>query len=82
MPHIIKALATVPLSEEPIHFSKLDIKDWLWRMVCTVVEEWNFAYVLTNNTEAPTELLILSALQMGWKLSPCFFHVASETTRL
>ena len=26
MPRIIKALATPPLPEEPIHFSKLDIK--------------------------------------------------------
>ena len=25
--HIIEALATAPLSEDPIHFSKLDIKD-------------------------------------------------------
>ena len=27
MPHIIEALATVPLSENPIHFSKFYIKD-------------------------------------------------------
>ena len=26
MPHIIEALATAPLSEDPIHFNKLDIK--------------------------------------------------------
>ena len=35
-PHIIEALATAPLSENPIHFSKLDIKYGLWRMVCAV----------------------------------------------
>ena len=34
IPHIIKALATSPLYEDPIHFSKLDIKDGFWRMVC------------------------------------------------
>ena len=39
MPRIIEALATAPLLEEPIHFSKLDIKDRLWRMVCAVGEE-------------------------------------------
>ena len=38
MPRIIEALATPLLSEDPIHFSKLDIKDGLWRMVCAVGE--------------------------------------------
>ena len=49
--------------------------------MCAIGEEWNIAYVLTNHPEAPTELVILSALKMGWKLSPCFFHVASEIAR-
>ena len=66
MPRIIEALATAPLSEDPIHFSKLDIKDGFWIMVCAIGEEWNFAYVLPNHPEAPTELVIQSALQMGW----------------
>ena len=81
MPQIIEALATAPLSEDPIHFSKLDIKYGLWRMVCAVGEEWNFAYVLQNYPEAPIEFLIPSALQMGWTFSPFFFHVASEKAR-
>ena len=80
MPCIIEVLATTPLSEESIHFSKLDIKDGFWRMVCAVGEEWNFTYVLPNHPEAPTELVVPSALQMVWTLSPCFFHMASETT--
>ena len=46
MTRIIKALATAPLSEDPIHFSKLDIKDGFWRMVCAFGEECNFSYVL------------------------------------
>ena len=49
-------------------------------MVCAVGEEWKFAYVLPNHPEAPTELVILFALQMGWALSHCFFHVTSETS--
>ena len=36
MPHIVKALATAPLSEDTINFSKLDIKDGFWRIVCAV----------------------------------------------
>ena len=48
-------------------------------MVCEVAEECNFAYVMKNNPEALTKLVIPSAMKMGWTLSPCFFHVASET---
>ena len=81
MPCIIEALATDPLSKDSVLWSKLDIKDGFWRMVRAVGEEWNFAYVLTNNLEAQTELVILSALQMGWTFSPCLFHVASEKAR-
>ena len=81
IPRIIEALSTAPLSEDPIHFSKLDIKDGFWRMVCAVVEEWNLAYILPNHPEAPTKLVIPSDLKMGWTLSPCLFHVESETAR-
>ena len=68
MPRIIEALATAPLSDDPIHFNKLDIKYGFWVIVCAVGEEWNFAYVLKNHPEAPSELVIPSALQMGWTL--------------
>ena len=81
MPRIIEALATALLSEEPIQFSELDIKDEFWRMVCAVGEEYNLAYVLPNHPKSPTELVIPSALQMGWTFSHWFFHVLSETAR-
>ena len=81
MPCITEALTTAPLYEEPTHFSKLYIKDGFWRMVCAVGEECNFAYVLPNHPEAPTELVTPYALRIGWSLSHCFFHVASETAR-
>ena len=32
MPRIIEALVTSPLSEDPIHFSKMDIKYGFWIM--------------------------------------------------
>ena len=79
IPRIIEALATAPLSEDPIHLSILDIKYGFWRMVCAVGEECNSSYVLPNHPEAPTELVVPSALQMGWTLFLCLFHVASET---
>ena len=81
MPRIIEALATALLSEEPINFSKLDIEDGFWRMVCAVGEKWYFSYVLLIHLEAPTELVILYALQIGCTLSPRFSHVTSETAR-
>ena len=37
-PRIIKELAIPPLSEDPIRFSKLDINNGFWRMVCAVGE--------------------------------------------
>ena len=70
MPRNIEALAIATLSEDPIHFSKLDIKYGFFRMVCAVGKEWNFAYVLPNHPEVPTDLVIPSDLQMGWTLSP------------
>ena len=56
MPRIIEALSKDPLSEDPIHFIKLGIKYGFWRMLYAVGEECNFAYVLPNRPEAPTEL--------------------------
>ena len=50
-------------------------------MVCEVEEECRFFYVVPNHLESPTELVISSGLQMGWTLSPYFFHVVSETAR-
>ena len=55
MPHIIEVLATAPLYDDPIHFSKLNIKYGFWRMVFAVGEEWNFTHVLPNHPEAPTD---------------------------
>ena len=81
LPRIIEALATADPSKGDIRFSKLDIKDGFWRMVCREGEEWNFAYILPNHEGEPVEVVVPSALQMGWALSPPFFCAASETAR-
>ena len=80
-PRIVEALATAPENGKPILFSKMDIKDGFWRMVCAAGEEWNFAYVLPTEPGGEVILVVPSALQMGWTLSPPFFHSASETAR-
>ena len=81
LPRIIEALASAPLEDGDIMFSKLDIKDGFWRMVCEKGQEWNFAYVLPSHPGHPPEIVVPSALQMGWVLSPPFFCAASETAR-
>jgi len=83
LPRIIEALAFAPKGEDdgPIMMSKLDIKDGFWRMVCEAGQEWNFAYILPNKPGEPIEIVVPSALQMGWALSPPFFCAASETAR-
>lgn len=81
LPRIIEALANAPADGGDIMFSKLDIKDGFWRMVCEEGKEWNFAYVLPNHPGEPVEIVVPSALQMGWALSPPFFCAASETAR-
>ena len=40
---MIEVLAAAPLDGDDIMFSKLDIKEGFWRMVCEEGEEWNFA---------------------------------------
>ena len=67
---MIEALAATPMDGGDILFSKLDIKDGFWRMVCEEGEEWNFSYVLTNQKGGPVEIVVPSVLQMGWALSP------------
>ena len=62
-------------------FSKLDIADGFWRMVCEGGQEWNFGYVLPAHSGGKIEIVIPSALQMGWAESPAFFCAASEIAR-
>ena len=83
LPRIIEAMANAPPTETAgaIVWSKLDIKDGFWRMVCKEGEEWNFAYILPNHPGQEVEIVVPSALQMGWVLSPPFFCAASETAR-
>jgi hypothetical protein len=81
IPRILWTLATSP-HPSPFLFAKVDIKDGFWRMRVRDEDSWNFAYVLpkTNPTD-PTQLVIPSALQMGWTQSPPYFLAATETAR-
>ncbi len=55
-------MASAPLEGRDIMFSKLDVKNGFWKMVCQAGEEWNFAYILPNHPGQPVETVVPSAL--------------------
>ena len=84
MPRIIFWMASQPLDEGPILFSKFDIKDGFWRVGTDPAKQHEFCYALPPaEDDDPSDPLILvpSALQMGWTSSPPFFCAATETGR-
>ena len=81
LPRIIAALAEAKPEDGPIFFSKMDIKDGFWRMICEEGAEWNFCYVLPALPGDEPEIVVPTSLQMGWTLSPAYFCTASETGR-
>ena len=50
-------------------------------MDCKVGEEWNFAYVLPQEPNEPTKLVIPTSLQIGWVESPPYICAATKTVR-
>ncbi len=50
-------------------------------MVVVQGAEWSFAYVLPQKVDQPICLIVPNVLQMGWKDSPGYFCLASETAR-
>ena len=67
--------------DEKIFMAKWDVKDGFWRLQCREGEEWNFAYVLPQESGRPIQLVVPTSLQMGWIESPPYFCAASETAR-
>ncbi len=61
-----------------ILFSKLDISNGFWRLVVTNNCSFNFAYVLPQLQGQPIRIVVLLAMQMGWKESPAYFCAKTE----
>jgi hypothetical protein len=80
LPRLLDFMKEVP-AEEHIHFSKLDLADGYWRMIVEEDARWNFAYVMPGAPGAPIQVVVPSALQMGWNESPAYFCATTETTR-
>ena len=77
------ALHFVP--NTPFILSKCDIKDGFWKMVVSLLDAWNFLYVLPPLQEIPSlgdiQIVVTHhALQMGWTQLPPFFCAATKTT--
>ena len=82
LPRIVHAIATSPPEKGPWLFMKLDIKDGFWRLAVPEDQEFNFCYVLPQTDPSqPVQIVVPSALQMGWALSPPYFCAAAETAR-
>ena len=81
LPRLFEFMAIVHPSDA-IHFSKIDLSDGFWRMIVEDAEKWNFCYVKPQQDQtAPIQIVVPSALQMGWTESPPFFSSATETCR-
>jgi hypothetical protein len=50
-------------------------------MIVAEEERWNFCYVLPTPPGDPIQIVVPSALQMGWTESPGFFAAPTETIR-
>jgi hypothetical protein len=66
-----------------IDWQKLDLLDGFWRMVIESGEEYNFAFQMPKRKGDPNITYVIpSSLQMlGWKNSPAYFCIATQTTR-
>lgn len=82
---IIYKMAANYDTNNPFIFSKCDVKDGFWRMIVSLKDAWNFAYVLPTKEKPAhiddTQIIIPHALQMGWTESPPYFCSATETAR-
>jgi hypothetical protein len=80
LPRIFDFMVDVP-ADEHIHFAKMDLADGYCSMVVEPESRWNFAYVMPSHPGEPLELVVPSALQMGWNESPAYFCATTETVQ-
>jgi hypothetical protein len=70
--------------EWTIHWSKVDLSDGFWRMIVDQASVLNFMYQMPKRADdEPVQMVLPSALQMGWKNSPAYFcHATRIVTTL
>jgi hypothetical protein len=76
---LLQFMQEVPVEEE-IHFAKMDLANGYWHIIVERSSCWNFDYVLPAPPGTPVQLVIPSALQMGWNKGPAYFCATTKTT--
>ncbi len=61
-----------------ILFSKLEISGKSWQLVVQEADSYNFAYVLPQQDREPIQIVMPSAMQMGWIESPLLFCAVTK----
>jgi hypothetical protein len=80
LPSILKFVFNTNCTWE-INWQKIDLSDGFWRMIISTGAEHNFAFQMpTWSQDKDTFYVVPSSLQMGWKNSPAYFWVATQTT--
>jgi hypothetical protein len=64
-----------------ILFSKLDISNRFWCLVVQEADSYNFGYVLPQHDGEPLQIVVPSAVQMGWVESPPLFCAVTKSAR-
>jgi hypothetical protein len=64
-----------------ILLSKLDISNGFWRLVVQEADSYNFAYVLPQQDREPIQIVVPSAVQIGWVESQPLFCAVTKLAR-
>jgi hypothetical protein len=79
-PRLLQYMRNTP---EGLHilFSKLDISDGFWHLMVQEADSNNFGYVLPQHDGEPIQIVVPSAVQMGWVESPPLFCAVTKSAR-
>lgn len=75
-PWLLDFMANVP-AKEHAHFSRMDFANSY--MVVKPEAHWNCVYIMPSIPGEPLEVVVPSALQMGWNESAAYFCTTTET---
>jgi hypothetical protein len=76
-PSILKFMFETNCTWE-IDWQKIDLSNGFWQMIISTGAEHNFAFQMPTSPQDKDTFP--SSLQMGWKNSPAYFCVATQTT--
>jgi hypothetical protein len=81
LPSILKFMFDTDCTWE-IDWQKIDLSDGFWRMIISTRAEHNFTFQMpTRPQDKDIFYVVPLSLQMGWKNSPAYFCIATQTTR-